>query len=191
MILGFPVTIFRTAGINIQVRVSVALRRTRTEGTDDVKERSARLRAIRQILRNHRIESQEALLSHLEVHGFHVTQATLSRDLKFLKVGKVSDGRYGYYYTFPGDSERQESERSYIHDFLRGYVSVDFSGNLGVVRTLAGHADSVALALDGLGFPEVVGTIAGDDTLLVVLREGVSSEAFLETLRQRIPELEV
>lgn len=156
-----------------------------------MKERSARLRAIRQILWNHRIESQEALLSHLEAHGFRVTQATLSRDLKFLKVGKVSDGRYGYRYTFPGDSERHESERSYIHDLLRGYVSIDFSANLGVVRTLAGHADTVALALDGLGFPEVVGTIAGDDTLLVVLREGVSSEAFLRTLRKRIPELEV
>jgi transcriptional regulator of arginine metabolism len=175
----------------MQTACPPALRQTRTEGTDDVKERSARLRAIRQILRNHRIESQEALLSHLEAQGFGVTQATLSRDLKFLKVGKVSDGRYGYHYTFPGDSQRVESERSYIHDFLRGYVSIDFSANLAVVRTLPGHADSVALALDGLGFPEVVGTIAGDDTLLVVLREGVSSEAFLETLRKRIPELEV
>jgi len=119
-----------------------------------------------------------------------VTQATLSRDLKVLKVGKVSEGSSGYYYTLPSDEERRESERSYIQDFLRGYVSLDFSGNLGVVRTLAGHAGSVALALDCLNMEEILGTVAGDDTVLIVLREGVTHKAILKELREKIPDLE-
>lgn len=155
-----------------------------------MKERSQRLKAIRTIIRTNRVSSQESLLSFLDKEGFSVTQATLSRDLKFLKVGKISEGAEGYYYTMPSEEERRESEKSYIQDFLRGFTGMDFSGNLGVIRTLPGHADSVALAVDNLGLGDVIGTIAGDDTVLLVLREGSSKEEFLEELRARIPELE-
>ena len=156
-----------------------------------MKERFTRLKVIRKIIKSHRIESQETLLGHLETEGYCVTQATLSRDLKLLKVGKVSDGRSGYYYTLPGDEERRESERTYLQDFARGYVSIDFSGNLAVVRTISGHANSVASALDNLTLEGVIGTIAGDDTILVVLADGVSSEDLISVMKDKMPELEI
>lgn len=155
-----------------------------------MKERSQRLRTIRRVIRGNRINSQEMLLQHLLKEGIAVTQATLSRDLKLLKVGKVSEGADGYYYTLPSDEERRESDRSYVQDFTRGYVSIDFSGNLGVIRTLAGHANSVALALDSLGLDSVLGTVAGDDTVLLVLRENVDSRQALTEMRSKIPDLD-
>ncbi len=155
-----------------------------------MKERQVRLKAIKRIIKNTRIASQETLLGFLLQEGFSVTQATLSRDLKLLKVGKISEGAGGYYYTLPGEEDRRESERSYIQDFQRGYVSLEFSGTMGVVRTLTGHANSVALALDNLAMEEILGTIAGDDTVLIVLREGVKGEDIIGKLREKIPDLE-
>jgi transcriptional regulator of arginine metabolism len=156
-----------------------------------VKERLARLKAVRKLIKMYRIESQETLLGLLEKEGFPVTQATLSRDLKFLKVGKISDGGSGYVYSLPGEEERQETERAYIHDFLRGYVSIEWSGNMVVIRTYSGHSDSVALAVDNLGLDDVLGTIAGrDNTVFVCLREGITGEDFMSRMKLSIPELE-
>ncbi|MDR3248482.1 MAG: ArgR family transcriptional regulator [Treponema sp.] len=156
-----------------------------------MKERLARLKSVRKLIKTYRIESQESLLGHLQKEGFLVTQATLSRDLKLLKVGKVSDGHGGYLYSLPGDDERQETERTYIHDFLRGYISIEWSGSIVVIKTYSGHSDSVALAVDNLGLEDVLGTIAGrDNTVFVALREGVSGEDFMNLMKESIPELE-
>ncbi|ADK82341.1 arginine repressor [Sediminispirochaeta smaragdinae] len=154
-----------------------------------MKERSQRLRKIRELIRENRIESQEALLERLHDENYKVTQATLSRDLKFLKVGKISDGWSGYYYALPEDENSNESEKGLVQDMHRGVVSMEFSGNLGVIKTRQGHADSVAFALDKLNLPEVLGSVAGDDTIFVVLREGVTKEDLLQTFRERIPEI--
>lgn len=155
-----------------------------------MKDRTARLHAIRRLIKNDRIESQESLLSRLEDGGFSLTQATLSRDLKLLKVGKVSDGSRSIY-TLPDEEERDESRQNYLHDVKRGWISIDFSGNIAVVFTLAGHADTVALALDRLEFPEILGTVAGDDTVILVLRETVTREQTINALRSRLPGLEI
>ncbi|HOX48123.1 MAG TPA: ArgR family transcriptional regulator [Spirochaetales bacterium] len=156
-----------------------------------MKERLERLKAVRVIIKSNRIDSQDQLLQLLAEQGFSVTQATLSRDLKYLKVGKVSDGHAGYYYTVPSDEERRESERHYIQDFLRGYVSIDWNLNMAVVRTFSGHSDSVALAIDNMGLEEVLGTIAGrDNVVFVALREGVTGEAFIEAMKKKVPDLE-
>jgi transcriptional regulator of arginine metabolism len=156
-----------------------------------MKERLTRLKAIRKLIKTYHIESQEALLGHLEKEGFMVTQATLSRDLKLLKVGKIPDGLDGYVYSLPGDNERQETERVYIGDFIRGYISIDWSGAMVVIKTYSGHSDSVALAVDNLGLEYVLGTIAGrDNTVFVCLREGVTGEDFMVRMKEAIPELE-
>jgi transcriptional regulator of arginine metabolism len=156
-----------------------------------MKERLARLKSVRKLIKTYRIESQEILLGLLQKEGFPVTQATLSRDLKLLKVGKVSDGHNGYVYTLPGDDDRQESERTYINDFLRGYISIEWSGSLVVIKTYSGHSDSVALAVDNLGLDDVLGTIAGrDNTVFVALREGINGEDFMSRMKESIPELE-
>ncbi len=155
-----------------------------------MKERPLRLQAIKKIIRSNRITSQEQLLRHLGDEGYRVTQATLSRDLKLLKVGKVAQGPNGYTYTLPSEEERRESERSYVQDFLRGYVSIEFSGTVAVVRTLTGHADSVGFALDNLSIGDILGTVAGNDTVIVVLREGTDRESFLRQLKAKAPEFE-
>jgi len=156
-----------------------------------VKERLSRLSAIKKLVRTYRIESQDELLGHLRKDGYTVTQATLSRDLKLLKVSKVSDGNSGYYYSLPGDDERRESEKSYIQDFLRGYISIDWAGNLVVIRTYSGHSDSVALAIDNLGLEGVMGTISGrDNTVFAALREGYTGENFMADMKVHVPELE-
>lgn len=156
-----------------------------------MKERLVRLKTVRKLIKTYRIESQEILLGRLQKEGFAVTQATLSRDLKLLKVGKVFDGRSGYVYSLPGDEEREENERACINDFLRGYVSIDWSGNIVVIKTYSGHSDSVALAVDNLGLDDILGTLAGrDNTVFVCLREGVRGENFIKQMKERIPELE-
>ncbi len=156
-----------------------------------MKDRAERLRAIRRNIREHRITSQELLLNYLKDEGYSVTQATLSRDLKLLKVGKVSEGTGGYYYTLPSEEQMRESEMNYLHDLRRGFISVEFSGNLAIVRTVTGHADTVGIALDNLGIEDILGTVAGDDTVLVVLREDTTREHFLRDLDDRVPHLGV
>ena len=155
-----------------------------------LKERHSRLKAIRKLIKNHRIESQETLLSYLQKEGYEVTQATLSRDLKMLKVGKVSDGNAGYFYTLPSDEENQESEQIYKRDFLRGYVSIDWSGNIIVIKTFPGHANTVSNALDNLNLEDLLGTVAGDNCLFACIKEGVSGEDFVKKLKNKIPEIE-
>ena len=156
-----------------------------------MKERLARLKAVRKLLKNNRIASQDTLLGLLQNEGFGVTQATLSRDLKELKVGKIPDGKGAYVYSLPGADERGETERTYIHDFLKGYISIDWSGNIVVVKTYSGHSDPVSLALDSFGFDEVLGTVAGrDNAVAVFLREGVTGEDFMKRMKELIPEIE-
>ncbi|MFA5698872.1 MAG: ArgR family transcriptional regulator [Sphaerochaeta sp.] len=155
-----------------------------------MKSRHNRLAVVKELIRNNRIDNQDTLLSMLKVEGFTVTQATLSRDLKMLKVGKISDGWSGYYYSLPENDLISESEKSYIQDVRRGIISIEFSGNFGVVKTRPGHANSVGIALDTLAIPEILGTLAGDDTIFVILREGMTKEDLLESFKTRIPDIE-
>lgn len=156
-----------------------------------MKERLSRLKIIRKLIKTYRIESQEALLGYLNKEGYEVTQATLSRDLKLLKVGKLSDGHNGYVYTLPGEEDRQESDLSLAQDFMRGYISIECSGNIAVIKTYSGYADVVAQSLDTLGMEEILGTIAGgDNCVFACLREGVSGDQFLDALKLKIPELD-
>ena len=156
-----------------------------------MKEREARLHAIKRLIKSQTIHSQEELLECLIKENYQVTQATLSRDLKLLKVGKVSDGWNGYYYTLPGEEERRDNETVFVQDIQRAFISVKFSGNIAVINTLPGHADSVAYALDKLGIPDLLGTIAGDDTIFAVMNENSDRDLLINALRQRIPSLEI
>lgn len=156
-----------------------------------MKERLRRLKTIKKLIKTYRIESQEALLGYLQKDGYEVTQATLSRDLKLLKVGKVSDGHSGYVYSLPSEDEKQESEESLVNDFLRGYVSIDFSGNIVVIKTYSGYASAIAATIDTMNFDEVIGTVAGlDNCVFACLKEGVTGDEFMEALKLKIPELD-
>ena len=156
-----------------------------------MKERQARLGAVRKLIKTSKIKSQDTLLGHLQKEGFVVTQATLSRDLKALKVGKIADGDGGYVYSLPGDEERKETERTSVTDFMQGHISIDWSGNIVIVKTYSGHSDPVSLALDSFGLDEVLGTIAGrDNAVAVFLREGITGKDFMKRMKEIIPELD-
>ena len=150
--------------------------------------RGPRLARLRQIVGSGRAHSQEEMLRLLQQEGFEVTQATLSRDLTYLKAGRAPDGQGGYLYSLP-EAGGAESAASLIEDFRRGFLAIAFSGNQGVIKTLPGHASSVAFALDNLRVPGVLGTIAGDDTILVIPRDGMKRAALAAALRARFPGL--
>ena len=156
-----------------------------------MKGRNSRLKSIKKLIKTTKIESQETLLGLLQKEGYEVTQATLSRDMKLLKIGKISDGNNGYIYALPSEDERQDSELTVAQDFLRGYISIECSGNIAVIKTYSGHADVVASALDTLALDEVIGTIAGgDNCVFACLREGYSGDQFIASLKKRIPDVE-
>ena len=97
------------------------------------------IHSIKKLIKTSKIESQETLLGLLQKEGYEVTQATLSRDMKLLKIGKISDGNNGYIYALPSEDERQDSEHTVAQDFLRGYISIECSGNIAVIKTYSGH----------------------------------------------------
>ena len=147
------------------------------------------IKAMAAITASCAISSQEQLLQRLAANGMSTTQATLSRDLKVLKVGKLPDGRGGYSYAFRDQLDQAGSAASLQAVFVHGFRAIAFSGNLAVVHTLPGHAASVAFALDKLQVEGIIGTVAGDDTILAVLAAGVTPAAARRALRRCIPAL--
>ncbi|TFG63510.1 MAG: ArgR family transcriptional regulator [Spirochaetales bacterium] len=153
--------------------------------------KTGRLQAIKQIIRDQKIGNQEELQGILKGMGYIITQATLSRDLSYLKAGKIPDGKGGFYYNPPLTDDIRETDDDLVQDIYRGFVSIDFSGNLGLLHTLPGHAHSVAFALDNLKIPQVLGTVAGDDTIILVLKEGADKRDFLAAFMGQLPQLEI
>ncbi len=138
------------------------------------------------ILGDEKVHSQEELQQRLKREGWDVTQATLSRDLKFLGIARVPDPVEGYIYAVKDEVE--PAPEPYLRDdIVRGIVDIQFSSNLVVIKTKLGHGHSVAFAIDRLEIPEVLGTIGGEDTLLVVLHEDADRNSFLNKLTGGVP----
>ena len=143
-----------------------------------------RKKLIESIIRNEKIRSQEQLRERLMEAGVRVTQATLSRDLQTMNIVKVFDSENGYVYAFSRGSEERDNTSADIRlDLMKEIKDIKFSGNLAVVKTKLGYATGVAFEIDRLNIPDIVGTIGGDDTLLVVLKEESNPESFLRALR--------
>ena len=155
-----------------------------------MKIKNSRLDAIRLILSTQEIGSQEELLNELEKEGFKLTQATLSRDLKQLKVAKASSmtGKYGYVLPNSTVYRRLPDKDSPVQEMMKytGFVSINFSYNMAVIRTRPGYASSLAYDIDNQELSEIVGTIAGDDTILLVIREGVTHDQVRHALHHII-----
>ena len=157
-----------------------------------MKVKNSRLEAIRLILSTHEIGSQEELLQELTKEGFQLTQATLSRDLKQLKVAKAASMNGNYVYVLPNNTMyRRMTEQQSATEMLRsdGIRGIEFSNNLAVIRTRPGYASSVAYDIDNHNFDEILGTIAGDDTILLVLREGCPRTSVLNSLSLILPNI--
>jgi transcriptional regulator of arginine metabolism len=153
-----------------------------------MKNRNERLMEIRRLIGNRNISSQDELMKILEKQGYEMTQATLSRDLKYLKVAKMPDDQAGYVYILP-DKDQVVEETELSGQGLSGLISLDFAQGMAILKTLPGHAGSIAYTLDNLGAYEIAGTIAGDDTILLIPRDGVSRSDLANLLKLRMPGL--
>jgi transcriptional regulator of arginine metabolism len=155
-----------------------------------MKDKSNRLLLIKDIIKNNKIGSQEELLNMLKKSNFDLTQATLSRDLKQLKVAKMPDYEGGYVYVLPDGPNSIKSswskvpEASYV---ANGFLSVDFCGVFAVVKTKPGYSGGIAADLDQKISSDILGTIAGDDTILIIPREHISRAEMTRILSEVLP----
>ena len=138
--------------------------------------------AILEIVRNRRVTSQMELRNLLVEEDIEVTQATLSRDLKDLRLVKIPGAAGGAHYTLPEEWEHTPPLETLLPTL---FLSAEGTGNLLVIRTMTGGAQAVATGIDWEEWPEVLGTIAGDDTILLILRQ----EDYLGPVRRRILEI--
>ncbi len=131
--------------------------------------KKTRHRKIVEIIEKYDVETQEELAGYLKAAGFVVTQATVSRDIRELKLSKVpaGNGRQKYAVLRQDDGHMEDK---YIRVLRDGFASMDMAQNILVVKTVSGMAMAVAMALDAMKFPEIVGCIAGDDTIMVAVR---------------------
>lgn len=146
-----------------------------------------RLATIRNLVIEHSLSNQEELLALLHQKGFVVTQATLSRDMKQLKIGKIHDNQGNQIYAIPersGFVTQANSPIEHLNLAANGILSLEFSGQLGVIKTRPGYAMGIASDIDNKASREILGTIAGDDTILLIPREGIRREEIIEALAQ-------
>ncbi len=154
-----------------------------------MKKKANRLDAIKMIISSKEIGSQEELLQALSKEGFELTQATLSRDLKQLKVAKAANTNGKYVYVLPNDILYKRTTHQSAGEMMRstGFVSLQFSRNIAVIRTRPGYASSIAYDIDNRECNHILGTIAGDDTIMLVLDEGAAHEDIRAFLSETIP----
>ena len=128
---------------------------------------------ISKLIASENVETQEDLAAKLREHGFAVTQATVSRDIKELRLIKVltAEGRYKYATVEKAEADMQER---FIRMFSNCVLSVTSTGNLIVIKTITGSASAAAEAVDSLKWPDILGTIAGDNTIFIAVRDGKS-----------------
>ncbi|MBP3755707.1 MAG: arginine repressor [Prevotella sp.] len=157
-----------------------------------MKIKNSRMETLKMLISSKELGSQEELLQALEKEGFKLTQATLSRDLKQLKVAKAASMNGKYVYVLPHETmyKRIPNPRP-ASEMLQssGFVSINFSGNMGVIKTRPGYASSIAYNIDDSDIPEIIGTIAGDDTIFIVIKEGEKYEDVINGLSMVIPNI--
>ena len=157
-----------------------------------MKVKSSRLETLKMLISSMELSNQEEVLQALRKEGYELTQATLSRDLKQLKVAKAASMNGKYVYVLPNDTMyRRVTTMRPANEVLMtsGFVSINFSGNMGVIRTRPGYASSIAYNIDAGDTPEILGTIAGDDTIFIVIREGVNYNKVINSLSNIIPDI--
>ena len=138
---------------------------------------------ILELIKKYEIETQEDLSAYLEKEGFQVTQATVSRDIRELKLTKVSLGNGKQKYIALLETNEDMTQK-YERIFRDGFISMDIAQNILVIKTVAGMAMAVAAALDALQIHEIVGSIAGDDTIMCTARSTEDAIAVIDKLRK-------
>jgi transcriptional regulator of arginine metabolism len=152
-----------------------------------MKTKEERLLKIIELVQNNSLSNQEELLILLRNNGFDVTQATLSRDIKKLKIIKSPDANGNYIYAisrgFVYHSSGSDGEKE-VKWNIQGFLSLDFSGDLAVIKTRPGYAMGIASDIDSQVSYAILGTIAGDDTILLIPREGFNRKQIVNALKE-------
>ncbi len=146
--------------------------------------KKARQEKILMLIRQNDIQTQEEMILRLEESGYPVTQATVSRDIRELNLVKGISPRGIYRYTLP---VKKESGTAKFNRVMSDSVTaVDHAGNMVVIKTYPGMASAVATCVDSYSFPEIVGSIAGDDAVFIVVRDVANAASICEKLKQMI-----
>lgn len=155
-------------------------------------QKNDRLETLRMLFSSQELCSQEDVLRALRIEGFNVTQATLSRDMKQLKVAKAAMANGKYIYVLPTETMYKRVQKPMTaREMLlsSGFVSITFSRNMGVIRTRPGYASSIAYNIDNSRIKAILGTIAGDDTIFIVLAENAEHSEVIDALSYVIPDI--
>ena len=147
--------------------------------------KNLRQKAIVEIINKYEVDTQQRLAALLRDAGFEATQATVSRDIKDMSLIKVATDRNTYKYALPHTAPTIGSVQKFHSVFHDSIISADVAGNILVVKTYPGMANAVCAAMDQINFEDVVGTIAGDDTIFMAIR----SEAQAKALKQKLLEM--
>lgn len=144
------------------------------------------------LIKSRVISSQEELANLLAERGYTVTQATLSRDLKMLRTTKVPTDRGTYIYILPDSNSLKDKllaagQIDMNANYQSGFISLAISGNLAVIKTRNGYAPGLAYDIDISGAPEILGTIAGANTLVAVMRDDLDKNQIREVMRRFVP----
>lgn len=152
-------------------------------------DKNSRQNTIKELVKAGMVHSQEELQDLLNERGFAATQATLSRDMKALGIVKMHDPEHGYSYRIPflADDKADVSRQSVSFD---GVLSIEFASSLAVIKTRPGYANVVAAILDASLQDVFMGTIAGDDTVLLIIRERFSRASVIKSLAVVLPGIE-
>ena len=157
--------------------------------------KNRRLAIIMDLVNTHSPNSQGKLLKLLHERGFLITQTTLSRDIKHLKISKMPDDKGNYIYMTPYQ-ESSNLTRFYAKDKSisltnRGFISLAFSYNSGIIKTRPGFANGIAVEINNRASSIILGAVAGDDTILFIPREGISRQEIMQTLGTIIPGIKI
>ena len=144
-----------------------------------------RLDKIIEIITRNEVETQDELISYLKEAGYAVTQATVSRDIRELKLAKVMTGRGSYRYVLP--KEDKDIRQLHIsHALAETITRADAAQNIIVLHTYAGMAQAVALEVDHLAHPEILGCVAGDDTIIIGARDTAAADLLSDQMQEMI-----
>jgi len=155
--------------------------------------KNRRLEIITELVNTYSPNSQGKLLKLLHDRGFAITQTTLSRDIKQLQIDKRPDNKGNYVYKVSLQdakaSNRFNDKGKTVYSSPRGFISIEFSNQLGVIRTRSGYANGIASEINHRASSVIIGTLIGDNIVLLIPREGVTRQEILNTLTTIIPEI--
>ena len=137
------------------------------------------------LINKYDIETQEELAAYLKEEGFEVTQATVSRDIRELKLSKIATGNGKQKYIILKNDDSHLGDK-YIRVLRDGFVSMNMAQNILVIKTVQGMAMAVAAALDAMKFPEIVGCIAGDDTIMAAIKSTDETKVVIDKINESL-----